>query len=315
MSNKWQYTILFAVIAFLAALLFLRQGPENRFKPPPLPHPDHNTITRVRLAGAGGAIELRRTKDQWEITPGNFRADQDKVDGMLRALSNLELTALVSESGRYKRYLLDSQNRIRVEAFAGKRPLISLDIGKTAPTGRHTFVRPGTDKRIFHARGLLRSRFTPDPDSWRDTSILAFDPKSITCLRIRLKKRVLEIRPAAPGAGGDGKTGESCWLTAGGQKIAASKVKKLLDLLSETKCSRFSNDFPAPQTELEIELDLGTASPQSLSVASAPGSGAPYPARSSFQKTPFTLAASRAKLLIKTAESLFDGSGRTKWPG
>ncbi len=163
MNGRWQYTALTAVIICLAGLLLARQGRQDRLRPPRLPEIDRQAVTKIKLSTAQKTIELVRENDSWKILPGKFRADRDRVQELLNALAGVELTALVSESGNFDRYQLGEQGRTRVEAFAGKRLVRALDIGRTAPTGRHTFVRPEGDKRVFHARGVLRPLFRPDP--------------------------------------------------------------------------------------------------------------------------------------------------------
>ena len=62
---------------------------------------------------------------------------------MLSAIENLTLTALVSESKNYNLYDLNEEKRINVKAWQGENLKRDVDLGKTASSFRHTFVKTG----------------------------------------------------------------------------------------------------------------------------------------------------------------------------
>ena len=70
---------------------------------------------------------------------------------MLNVFESLALTALVSESKDYNRYDLNAEKRITVKAWQQETLKRNFDIGKAAPSFRHTFVKIGDESRVFHA--------------------------------------------------------------------------------------------------------------------------------------------------------------------
>jgi hypothetical protein len=66
---------------------------------------------------------------------------------MLDTLGGLTLTALVSESKNYALYELDDAQKANVKAWQGDQLKRDVDVGKAAPSFRHTFVRLAGDDR------------------------------------------------------------------------------------------------------------------------------------------------------------------------
>ncbi len=300
MNSKLQYIALVAVIICLAGLLLVKQSRQDRFKPPRLPEIDRQAITRIKLTAPKQGIELVRQDDSWKILPGKYRADDKAVEKLLDALAGMQLTALVSESGNYTRYQLDRQARIKVDVFAGKHLVRSVDIGKTAPTGHHTFVSLEGDNQVFHARGVLRALCQPDTDHFRDKAILAFATDRVTALDIRIDNRKMEIKSTR-----DAASKARAWHNQKGDPIQSSRIEHMLNLLAKTRCRNFASSFPEKQIKLAIKIKLGPGSSQELALAAAAKNTSPYPGRSSIQATPFVIAPRQGRALIEAAENLF----------
>jgi hypothetical protein len=125
---------------------------------------------------------------------------------MLNKLGELQLTALVSTAGDYRRYDLDPEHRIRVIARTGEDIRRELDIGKIAGTYQHTYVRLAGDDNVYHARGSLRPVFDRTTEALRDKTVLTFAVKSIETITVQVgdKTRVLHRLPFVAAAAGDG---------------------------------------------------------------------------------------------------------------
>ncbi|MBW1691689.1 MAG: DUF4340 domain-containing protein [Deltaproteobacteria bacterium] len=66
---------------------------------------------------------------------------------------------MVSESRDYSRYQLDDEHKITVKAYIGEKLTRELDVGKAAPSYRHTFVRLKENEFVYHARENFRNAF------------------------------------------------------------------------------------------------------------------------------------------------------------
>ena len=65
-----------------------------------------------------------------------------------------------------------------------RRPLGQFDVGKAAPSFRHTFVKIAGDDRVFHASDNFRFRFESGLDELRDKTVLSFNRQDLQEIRI-----------------------------------------------------------------------------------------------------------------------------------
>ena len=175
---------------------------------------------------------------------------------MLDDLEKLSLTALVSESKSYSRYDLEPDKAIRVKAWAGEELKRDIQIGKTAPTFQHTFVRVGEAPEVYHAQQNLKTAFDQTADKLRDKTVLAFNLEEVTEIAITKEGKQTVIRkseiappptaPAAAPAGGAPpadaaavKPAEVQWLTDQGKPADLSKMNRLLSSLSRLSCESY----------------------------------------------------------------------------
>ncbi len=99
---------------------------------------DTETIDRLTVEKDSQKFEFTRTKSGWVVSDEAYPAESAAVEQMLNVISNLALSALVSEKQDMARYELDPSHRLTVTAFQKDVPALSIKIGKTAPTFNHT---------------------------------------------------------------------------------------------------------------------------------------------------------------------------------
>lgn len=306
MNNKLQFLVPVAVIIALSSLLLFSYNSQNHFQPPRLPKVVKSEITRLKISSAGKDVEVVRIGDHWEIIPEKSTVAESKIESILKHLVNLELTAIVSESGNYGRYQMDQARAIRVAAFAGRKRVLSFSIGKTASTGHHTFVRLENKKPVYHARGRLRSVFAPDLDKLRDRAVLAFDKDKIERIRIRWPSKELAVELHRDSVGNQ----KSIWKNSDGGEVETSRVKELLTMLRGLKVSKFFKPEQASQSfETQIEVRLESPGNKScwLTIYKPLDQENLQPARSFSQKLGFYLDKNRVKLLFDISEKLLSG--------
>lgn len=317
MKLKKEYIILAAIIIALSAYLYKRSSNRTLYQLPQVPEIARQDITKLQITRDKTAIVLNQKDDQWHIEPAEYPADAGKIKDMLNALENLELTALVSESRDYSRYELDADQKINVKAWQGANLRLDFDLGKIAPSFRHTFVRPAGEERVFHAQGNLKSSFDVSLDQLRDKSVLAFKPADIQQVEIFTDQQSLafsrtpvpvEVTPQEAGKPEAEKKEASSqpapklvWQAADGQPANETALNQLLSTVSNLRCEKFiddrkKEDYTSPLFTLRLE----GVQEYSLAIFSKAGDNdTAYPAVASGSDYPFQLSESHVKRIMK----------------
>jgi len=317
MKIKKEYIILVLIIIALSVYLYMRSADRTLYELPQLPQVNEKELTKLEITKGKTAIVLNKKDDQWFIAPAEYPTAANKVEDMLKALKNLDLTALVSESQNYNRYELDEGQKINVKAFQGDSLKLDIDVGKTASSFRHTFVRPSGDERVFHARGNLKNVFDVTVDSLRNKTVLSFKPDDIQQFNIDKAQQSLaftrtqvpvEVKsadaekstaaaPAAP---------QQVWRAATGQPVNEPAINQLLNALAGLRCEKFiddrkKEDFNSPL----FTIALKGAQDYQLSIFPKAAENDPnFPAVSSGSDYPFELSTSQADRIMKDPAAL-----------
>ncbi|MBF0259817.1 MAG: DUF4340 domain-containing protein [Desulfamplus sp.] len=127
------------------------------------------------------------------MTDKNYPASKESVTQILDIVKDLKLSALVSESGNLNPYELDSKNRISVTVKSAVETLRKFEIGKTAPSFRHTFVRLDGNSNVYHAAKSFRRDFDKTVDDLRDKKVLSFDKSKISSIALKKGETIKEI--------------------------------------------------------------------------------------------------------------------------
>jgi hypothetical protein len=202
------------------------------------------------ITKADMSIELTKKDEQWLIKPKDYPANTVTVKNMLNAAANLTATALVSETGIYERYDLDSTKRTTVKMFNGQELEREFSIGKAAPTFQHTFVLLAGDDNVYHARGNLATTFNQTIESLRDKKVLSFEKDQITAIEIRkgdqsrvISKKEIEAKPQDDSQ--EEKTPQPTktkWADESSQTVNNPAVDSLLNNMSGLTCDTFLAD-------------------------------------------------------------------------
>lgn len=316
MKVKKEYIILVAVILALSLYLFLRKSDRVRYDLPKLQAVPKADISKIEIAKKGAAIVLNRRNGDWNIGPQGYPADTAKVKNMLGIIENLTLTAIVSESRDYSRYQLDDEHKITVRAYIGERLMREFDVGKVAPSYRHTFVRLKGNELVYHAQENFRNAFDLGVDDLRDKQVLAFDKEEIQEIRLIKNGQSLVCSRLATSAGADqGPTAKSSppreeviWQSTEGERCDEEKLNRLLTTLSNLHCERYIDTKEKEDLIDPIyRIELKGAQDYALSIfAEAEGDEKGYPAISSENDYPFLLPEGRAKSIMKSPEEMLE---------
>lgn len=253
MKLKKEYLILIVVIAALGLYLATRSLNRNNDQLPQPAKLENAKIDRLLLTDKKNpTLELVKKDEHWFIEPKGYPADDAKIKNMVNTISNLELTALVSESGNYDRYGLSPDQKVFVQAFSGGTAVRAFSIGKEAPTYRHTFVQMKGDPNVYHARGQLVHTFDQNISGLRDKSIFNVDKADITGVTLKksgkeltLAKKEVPAKKSAPEAKKDATSKQAPtteWQAADGRTVDQNGMDRLLGEIDHLDCDSFLQD-------------------------------------------------------------------------
>lgn len=323
MKLKKEYLILLLVIAALCAYLATRSKDKTHFKLPEIAAVESQKINRLEISKGGNAIELNKKDDQWTIGPKAYLADSIKVNNMIKAAADFEVTALVSESENYDRYDLTEDKKVRVRAYADKDTLRDFDIGRQAPTNRHTFVKLIDDPKVYHARGSIDATFDKTVDELRDETVLAYQKDDITAVKISKDKQTLTIskkevvipnkETPSDGKGEPSKENkeeqpktEIQWSDSNGNEALKADIDLLIGDFSKLKCDDYLDDNAKEGLKDPLwSVTLNATEEFTLSVFKKENEESiEYPATSSASPYAFVIKKSRIETFQKHMDKL-----------
>lgn len=309
MKIKKEYLILGVVIAALAAYLYQRSSDRTHYTLPTLPALAAADITQVQISGGGKTQTLVRRDGRWVTDPQGFPADPKRVKEMLETLAGLQLTALVAESKNYALYELDPDHAVTVKAWQGDQLKRDIDVGKAAPSFRHTFVKIAGDDRVFHASDNFRFRFESGLGELRDKTVLSFNRQDLQEIRIAQGTASVTLTRTPPPAETPpaGSPAPAAWQGADGRPVNGAAVEMLLGELVDLQCESFIDDRDKAAFGPPIySITLKGTKDHTLSIfAPAAADAATYPAVSSGSDYPFRLAADQAQRLMQDPDEYF----------
>ena len=323
MKSKKEYIILAAVIAALAAYLVFHETDQTHYELPVLSDLPAADTAYIKVTNGQDTVELKKKDDRWQIFPEGYPADDGKAKAMADAIQTLTLTAMVSETESYPRYELDSENRIRVAAGPSADKIVrTFDIGKTAPSNRHTFVKLADDPRVYHARDSFRNKFDQTKDALRDKTVLKVDRNQVQQVTITDKdgNAVLQMAqvpaPAEDAAPDGGKNGEKegdaaapaetlvpemIWQDADGNPVTEANINNFFNNVSNLKAQSYiDGKTKADFTDPLYTITMTGAQTWTLSVyEKLADDDDTYPAVSSENDYPFMLPDYKMDNMVK----------------
>ena len=319
MKIKKEYLILALIIAGLLVYLFLRERDRTLYELPVLPEVSKKEITKIEITKGSTSIVLHKKDDRWYIGPRQYPADQNKIKAMLDVFEDLTLTTPVSESQNYVRYELNDENKINAKAWQADKLQRNFDIGKTASTFRHTFVKIAEDDRVFHARNNFRNAFDQAAENLRDKVVLSFQISDISGIEIKQEQTALALTrtqipvqdPPDKNDQADAATSQPVnvvWQSADGKTGDDTKITRLLSTLSNLRCEKFiedrqKEDFTAAVSTIQVK---GAQNYRLSIFAKLNEEDSNYPAISSGSDYPFLLSQNTVDRIIKSPENLLE---------
>ncbi len=325
MKPKKEYIVLGIIIIALSVYLAIRNTDNTRYKLPDLPEISVKDISRLEITGTEKSVILNRKDNKWYTDAEAYLTDSNKVGKMLETIGKLTLTALVSESKSYNRYDLDKDKKINIKAWNGDKLAREFDIGKTAASYRHTFVKLPDDDNVYHGRDNFRNKFEISLEDLRDKTVLSFDKNQIQAIHVSKKEKTIiltknqasvtvdinqtqkepetkttDTQPPVPE--------ETFWQTTDNRKFDEKAIDPMLTSLSTLKCSKYINgktkaDFTNPICILQLK---GTEE-YSISIFANPDKESKdYPAISSANDYPFIISSWQADKILENQKKILN---------
>ncbi|MBF0469658.1 MAG: DUF4340 domain-containing protein [Desulfamplus sp.] len=250
---KKEYIILGLIIVALSAYLVMHKKDRNNYILPLIPQINAADITQISIEKDGNSIVLSKKDGTWFVTDKNYPASQESVTQIIDAVKDLSLSALVSESGNLTPYELDSKNRISVTVKSAVETLRKFEIGKTAPSFRHTFIRLDGNSNVYHAAKSFRRDFDKTVDDLRDKKVLSFDKSKTSSIALKKGDTIKQIalkdgKPVNTKEENSGDNAENSGDKADNSGDKADNpveksdvIESILAMLSDFKCHKFTD--------------------------------------------------------------------------
>ena len=307
---KNEYLILAGLGLLLVVYLALRSAGSINYKIPKLQKLGQNDITKLVIEKTNTRTELVKEGDNWLIEPQKYRADKTKIDEMIKQVSELTLTETISESGNYLLYELDNEKKINIKAWQGEKEARNFDIGKTASTYSHTYVKLSGQPEVYQARENFRSKFDKSIDDLRDKSVLKFSKDEINAVIIKKDGKLTAISkemsssistdtnaaaaPAAPQ-----------WKTKEGKLVKENELGDILNSAAELKADSFYEDKKAEEFKnKKPAYEVTFKGNRDYILTVFPKENDKYPAVSSGSDYAFFLSSWEAEKITKDPASL-----------
>ena len=301
---KKEYIILVVAIVALGLYLVLRSTDRTHYEIPEIAAPDKEQITRLDIIGPSGTLTLKRSDDLWLSQPAGHPLDNSKVDGMLEALSTLDVISLVSEAESYVQYDLGNDKRVFVEATNIEKSLLKLDIGKVASTQRHTYVKLVDDTNVYQVSGNIRRIFDVEIWTLRDKKVMTLDKDAVTGLTIEMDGERISLtkisKPVEQTAEGQPRQDVTAWITADSTEADGTVVNGILGRLVNLQSDGFpEDDQQVDMSEPAFTLTINGAKPDTLKIY-GPSGEKMFLASSTQYDFPFMLAEWKLNQIRKT---------------
>ncbi len=318
MKAKKELLLLILVIIAVSLYLVFRTTDKTHYQLPDIDEIAEKEITKIEIAKAGSSIVLDKKDNKWLIAPKGYPAEAGKVKNMLDVISELTLTALVSEAENDHLYDLTDDKKITIKAWAEESLKREFEMGRTAPSWHHTFVKFADNTRVYHAEGNFKDKFDLTVEKLRDKIVLSFDQNEIGEIEITKGNQTIAlVKKESPMEPSDEEADkekapqaplkkETSWENPDGDKADEYTIKSMLSALSNLSCEKYIEDKGKDSfVEPVYTVKMKGAQHIMLSIFEKPdGEAKNYPAISSENDYPFLLSEYQAGRIMKAPDEV-----------
>ena len=297
---KKEYLILGLVIVALSCYLVFHSEEKSNYELPELSKVAVETITTLDIEKNKVHVTLGKEGEGWTVSDNHYPVDGDTMKELLDVIEDFQVTALVSQSRDLKRYELDPENAIRVTVNNGSEAVRTFEIGKVAPTYKHTFVKLSGKNEVYHAPGNFRRSFDKDVDAFRSKKVFSLDRKSVTSLVVEkgdVKREFVFEKEA-------GKDAPSSWKARDGEEADPDIVAALVSAVSDLECASYGGEAAAKEGDTALfTLVADDGNKKTLSLYDKK-EDEDYPGVSSGSSDPFFVASYKGNELVSKIDAV-----------
>lgn len=191
------------------------------------------------------AITLSK-KEGWRVDPGDYPADQAKVDTLINKLAAIKSSRLVSQTkGSHARLkVAEADFNRKVELARGDQKSVFY-LG-TSPSSKSIHLRLAEAKEVYLANDLAASEVQADRESWWQTRYLNQPLDALTGLTIVNASGTIELVGVAAK---DTKGAKQGWQLKGSPEtpLDAKRVETLVNSLSEITIASYLDQGASPK--------------------------------------------------------------------
>ncbi len=240
-----EYIILLTIIAALSLYLVFSKVNQTNYSLPELEKINVSDVDRIEIKKDKGSILLVKTDEFWFVGKEKYKSDSGLVSKLLNTISDLKLTTLISSKEDFGRYELDEKKRIEVIAYKKDKILRSFQIGKTASSYSHTFVKIAKNNSVYHAEGNIKYDFDKKSDDFRDKLALKLNMNEIKKIEISSGSKKASFSKLVVKDTTDPKKKDATvevWKDAKNMEIKKSYMDSFFSELKLLKCSEYIKD-------------------------------------------------------------------------
>jgi hypothetical protein len=315
------------LIAALLLYLVFRGTDKIHYQIPELKTIDVNTLTKIEISMKTWNITLVKKDNQWFLDPQGFPVEESVINDIKNNINDLALTELASKAKNYVLYDLGEDKAIHIKVYRNDEVLRDFNLGKSASTYNHSFVKLAGDDRVFYASQIYRVNFDKPVKDFRSKSVMKFDKNEISEIFINLIKEgkkfqfTKAVKPAEAkkdekqptGQTGQTPEAETTWIMTDGKEGNSGELNTILGQLSDFRCDQFiegktKEEFNTPiyVITLKGKKDYILSISEKIGPEPKDGEGEPerYPAVSSENSYPFLLNDYSTSMIMKKPEDL-----------
>ncbi len=290
-----------SIILILGLYLVINSTGKMNYKIPVFDTIDGQEINIIRIEGLLDSFELYSDKGIWRIGTDDLRAEPFKVEEMITLLVEPEFIDMVSDTGNYQNYGLDTEEYITVKAWTGENnedtPGRELFIGNINTNGSFTFIRRPDNASVFTVRGNIRGLFDVTQNDLIDKRILNIDIPEIDKIVLSFSDSNYILEKTV------GDNNEDIWITSNGLSIEIKNLEQNLRYLSNSRFNSYIDNKKVATPNSLFKIDLsGDEMDESFIILQKNDEG--YYCESSFAGKSFILSENTGTQIIKMFNEL-----------
>jgi hypothetical protein len=238
--NLARILILAVLVAGLGGYLYFYEVPQaqKEAEKEKLVGVTDDAVTSLELAYPDRTIALTKGDAGWRLTkPVDAPADEPVVKSLVTALTGAQVQKSLDDiPADLSPFGLDKPSTtITIGTKSGALPPIA--VGKNTTIGAKTYVRKGTEPKIYLTASTLQTSINKQPRDLRDKQLLSFQDDDV--VRVEIAKA-----GAAPLT--LTRTEKDVWtIEPGSYPADATEVRSYLSSLRTTRATDFPDDAPA----------------------------------------------------------------------